>query len=79
MRKIVLGMEFLRIDFNGKLITVQPYAFGYDFTHPDEICGWGGYRDYCVFYGEIKKIKVDGKWCKVVKFEKTIFGLEIYV
>lgn len=45
----------------------------------DKICGWDGYRDYCVFYGEIKKIKIDGKWHKVVKFEKTIFGLEIYV
>ena len=79
MRKIILERESLRVNFNGKLITIQPYVFGYDFTHPDKICGWRSYRDYCVLFDEIKKIKVAGKWCKVVRYEKTISDLEIYI
>lgn len=79
MKKITIGKELLRIDFNGKLITVQPYMFGYDFTRPRKICGYGGYRDYCVSVDRIKKIKIDGKWKRVVKFEKTMVGLDIYV
>ena len=79
MKKVVLGMESLRINFNGKLITIQPYVFGYDFTHPDKICGWGSYRDYCVLFDGIKKVKVDGKWKKIIRVEMTMLGLDIYV
>lgn len=79
VRKIVLKKEPLRIDFYGKMITIQPYVYGYDFTHFERICGYGGYRDYCVPLDRIKKIKIDGRWKKVIRFEKTMLGLEIFV
>lgn len=79
MKKVVLKKEPLRIDFYGKMITIQPYVYGYDFTHFERICGYGGYRDYCVSVDKIKKIKIDGKWKKVTGCEKTMFGLEVHV